>query len=180
MNFSVFFISSSSETCHGRCGWRDTCGDHVCKGSTGWWQLHCPAGHSTQASWLESSPFFKLCLIDVSSDEVYILLIMDWVFRLCFPSAVLDSLPVSEGALQLHIQNLFDAWWKKGLEEKEKFGRTAFLFSLQKSFMLKKPVSDMTVEKINLAFKCRCLFKRFNSVVRVLRSKEFGVYMKCF
>ncbi|XP_074549020.1 condensin-2 complex subunit G2 isoform X2 [Halichoeres trimaculatus] len=57
--------------------------------------------------------------------------------------AVLESLPVSEGPLQLHIQNLCDAWWKKGLKEKEKFGRTAFLISLQKSFILKKPGAEI-------------------------------------
>ncbi|XP_022622896.1 condensin-2 complex subunit G2 isoform X1 [Seriola dumerili] len=52
---------------------------------------------------------------------------------------VLVSLPVSEAPLQLHIHTLCEAWWKKGLKEKEKFGRTAFLISLQKSFILKKP-----------------------------------------
>ncbi|XP_044033213.1 condensin-2 complex subunit G2 isoform X2 [Siniperca chuatsi] len=52
---------------------------------------------------------------------------------------VLVSLPVSEAALQLHIHTLCEAWWKKGLKEKETFGRTAFLISLQKSFILKKP-----------------------------------------
>uniref|UniRef100_A0A4W6FIK5 Non-SMC condensin II complex, subunit G2 n=1 Tax=Lates calcarifer TaxID=8187 RepID=A0A4W6FIK5_LATCA len=61
-------------------------------------------------------------------------------FSLCLPpSAVLVSLPVSEAPLQLHIHTLCEAWWKKGLDEKEKFGRTAFLISLQKSFILKKP-----------------------------------------
>ncbi|TNN70777.1 Condensin-2 complex subunit G2 [Liparis tanakae] len=52
---------------------------------------------------------------------------------------VLVSLPVSETPLLLHIHTLCDAWWKKGLKEKEQFGRTAFLISLQKSFTLKKP-----------------------------------------
>uniref|UniRef100_A0A8C3AZ16 Non-SMC condensin II complex, subunit G2 n=1 Tax=Cyclopterus lumpus TaxID=8103 RepID=A0A8C3AZ16_CYCLU len=52
---------------------------------------------------------------------------------------VLVSLPVSEAPLQLHIHTLCEAWWKKGLKEKEQFGRTAFLISLQKSFTLKKP-----------------------------------------
>uniref|UniRef100_A0A3P8TFG6 Non-SMC condensin II complex, subunit G2 n=1 Tax=Amphiprion percula TaxID=161767 RepID=A0A3P8TFG6_AMPPE len=54
---------------------------------------------------------------------------------------VLESLPVSEAPLQHHIHALCEAWWKKGLQEREKFGRTAFLMSLQKSFTLKKPVS---------------------------------------
>ncbi|XP_029385152.1 condensin-2 complex subunit G2 [Echeneis naucrates] len=53
--------------------------------------------------------------------------------------AVLVSLPVSEAPLQLHIHTLCEAWWKKGLKEKEKFGHTAFLISLQKSFISKKP-----------------------------------------
>ncbi|XP_068160430.1 condensin-2 complex subunit G2 [Antennarius striatus] len=51
----------------------------------------------------------------------------------------LVSLSVSEAPLQLHIHTVCEAWWKKGLTEKEKFGRTAFLISLQKSFILKKP-----------------------------------------
>lgn len=56
---------------------------------------------------------------------------------------VLLSLPVSEAPLQLHLQTLFEAWWKMGLLEKEKFGRTAFLISLQKSFILKKPGAEI-------------------------------------
>ncbi|XP_060920433.1 condensin-2 complex subunit G2 isoform X1 [Labrus mixtus] len=53
--------------------------------------------------------------------------------------AVLESLPVSEAPLQIHILTLCETWWKKSLKEKEKFGRTAFLAALQKSFTLKKP-----------------------------------------
>ncbi|KAM4533926.1 condensin-2 complex subunit G2 isoform 1-T2 [Odontesthes bonariensis] len=56
---------------------------------------------------------------------------------------VLVSLPVSEAPLQLHIQLLYEAWWKRSLQEKEKFGRTAFLTSLQKSFVLKKPGAEI-------------------------------------
>ncbi|XP_070709148.1 condensin-2 complex subunit G2 [Pempheris klunzingeri] len=56
---------------------------------------------------------------------------------------VLVSLPVSEAPLQLHIHTLCEAWWKKGLKEREKFGRTAFLISLQKSFILKKPGGEI-------------------------------------
>ncbi|XP_047204958.1 condensin-2 complex subunit G2 isoform X1 [Girardinichthys multiradiatus] len=52
---------------------------------------------------------------------------------------VLVSLPVSEAPLQLHLQTLFEAWWKMGLLDREKFGRTVFLISLQKCFILKKP-----------------------------------------
>uniref|UniRef100_A0A3P8TEB1 Non-SMC condensin II complex, subunit G2 n=1 Tax=Amphiprion percula TaxID=161767 RepID=A0A3P8TEB1_AMPPE len=56
---------------------------------------------------------------------------------------VLESLPVSEAPLQHHIHALCEAWWKKGLQEREKFGRTAFLMSLQKSFTLKKPGAEI-------------------------------------
>ncbi|XP_071768198.2 condensin-2 complex subunit G2 [Centroberyx gerrardi] len=56
---------------------------------------------------------------------------------------VLVSLPVSETPLELHIHKLCEAWWKKGLQGKEKFGRTAFLFSLQKTFILKKPGAEI-------------------------------------
>lgn len=67
-------------------------------------------------------------------------------FCFCFHlSDVLMSLPVSEAPLQLLLQILFEAWWKKGLKEREKFGRSAFLISLQKSFILKKPVSIFIV-----------------------------------
>lgn len=67
------------------------------------------------------------------------------------PSDVLVSLPASETPLLLHIHTLCDAWWQKGLKEKEQFGRTAFLLSLQKSFTLKKPVSICpVVHQINL------------------------------
>ncbi|KAM9839257.1 condensin-2 complex subunit G2 [Aulostomus maculatus] len=52
---------------------------------------------------------------------------------------VLVSLPVSEAHVPTHIHSLCEAWWKKGLLDKETFGRSALLLSLQKSFMLKKP-----------------------------------------
>lgn len=64
------------------------------------------------------------------------------------PSDVLVSLPVSEAPLQNHIHALCEAWWKKGLQEKERFGRTAFFVSLQKSFILKKPVSHMSAPQL--------------------------------
>ncbi|KAL6097725.1 ncapg2 [Pungitius sinensis] len=51
---------------------------------------------------------------------------------------VLVSLPFSMAPLQRDIHVLCEAWWKKGLKDKEKFGRTAFLISLQKSFTTKK------------------------------------------
>uniref|UniRef100_A0A3P8N6D9 Non-SMC condensin II complex, subunit G2 n=1 Tax=Astatotilapia calliptera TaxID=8154 RepID=A0A3P8N6D9_ASTCA len=61
---------------------------------------------------------------------------------------VLVSLPVSEAPLQNHIHALCEAWWKKGLQEKERFGRTAFFVSLQKSFILKKPVSGAEIQRV--------------------------------
>lgn len=56
---------------------------------------------------------------------------------------VLSSLPISGSPVQSGIHVLFELWWKKGLEEKEKFGCTAFLISLQKSFILKKPTVEI-------------------------------------
>lgn len=57
----------------------------------------------------------------------------------CVLHDVLMSLPVSEAPLHTALHTLCELWWKKGLVEKEKFGRTAFYLSLQKSFILKKP-----------------------------------------
>lgn len=57
------------------------------------------------------------------------------------PPDVLLSLPASKAALQQHIHTLCEAWWKKELQEKEAFGRTALLLSLQRSLVLKKSVS---------------------------------------
>ncbi|XP_076017161.1 condensin-2 complex subunit G2 [Genypterus blacodes] len=56
---------------------------------------------------------------------------------------VLVTLPVSEGPVELPVHVLCEVWWKKGLREKEKFGRTAFLVALQKSFALKKPGAEI-------------------------------------
>ncbi|XP_028288845.1 condensin-2 complex subunit G2 [Parambassis ranga] len=56
---------------------------------------------------------------------------------------ILVSLPVTESPLQFHIHTLCVAWWKKELQGKEKFGRTAFILSLQRSFTLKKPGAEI-------------------------------------
>uniref|UniRef100_A0A3B3BD34 Non-SMC condensin II complex, subunit G2 n=1 Tax=Oryzias melastigma TaxID=30732 RepID=A0A3B3BD34_ORYME len=56
---------------------------------------------------------------------------------------LLELLPASGAPLQLHIQTLYVAWWKKGLQDKEKFGRAAFLISLQKSFTAKKTGNEI-------------------------------------
>uniref|UniRef100_A0A3B3ZF27 Uncharacterized protein n=1 Tax=Periophthalmus magnuspinnatus TaxID=409849 RepID=A0A3B3ZF27_9GOBI len=53
---------------------------------------------------------------------------------------VLVLLPISEAPLLSALHSLCELWWKKGLEEKEKFGRTALYVSLQKCFTLKKLV----------------------------------------
>uniref|UniRef100_A0A8C5HNM8 Non-SMC condensin II complex, subunit G2 n=1 Tax=Gouania willdenowi TaxID=441366 RepID=A0A8C5HNM8_GOUWI len=57
---------------------------------------------------------------------------------------ILASLPSSDTPLQPRIHSFCEAWWRKGLPEKEQFGRTAFLLSLQKSFTLKKPAGEIT------------------------------------
>lgn len=64
-----------------------------------------------------------------------------YILTCIVPPDVLESLPVADAPLQLHIHTLFEAWWKNNLKEKEMFGRTAFLLSLKKSLMLKKTVS---------------------------------------
>ncbi|XP_061820765.1 condensin-2 complex subunit G2 [Nerophis lumbriciformis] len=56
---------------------------------------------------------------------------------------VLLSLPVSAAHVPHHIQTLCEAWWKKGLQDKETFGHTAFIISLQKSFVLDKVSSEI-------------------------------------
>ncbi|XP_054622397.1 condensin-2 complex subunit G2 [Dunckerocampus dactyliophorus] len=56
---------------------------------------------------------------------------------------VLLSLPVSGAHVPPHIHTLCEAWWKKGLQDKEKFGHTAFIISLQKSSVLEKVGSEI-------------------------------------
>ncbi|XP_057680509.1 condensin-2 complex subunit G2 isoform X2 [Corythoichthys intestinalis] len=56
---------------------------------------------------------------------------------------VLMSLPVTEDNVLLHIQMLCEAWWKKGLKDKNKFGHTAFVIALKKSFVLKKSGTEV-------------------------------------
>lgn len=58
----------------------------------------------------------------------------------CF-SDVFVSTFERDAPLQHQIHNLCEAWWKKDLKEKEKFGRTAFFMSLKNIVALKKPVS---------------------------------------
>lgn len=62
------------------------------------------------------------------------------MFSCCF-SDVLASTSERDAPVQHRIHALCEAWWKKDLKEKEKFGRTAFLVSLKKSLTSKKPVS---------------------------------------
>lgn len=54
---------------------------------------------------------------------------------------VLASTSEQDAPLQQHIRALCEAWWKKDLKKREKFGRAAFLISLKKSLTSKKPVS---------------------------------------
>ncbi|XP_032090653.1 condensin-2 complex subunit G2 [Thamnophis elegans] len=48
-------------------------------------------------------------------------------------NGILSVLPDSEKSLLEAIQRLSECWWGKGLEEKEQFGKTAFLVLLRKS-----------------------------------------------
>ncbi|XP_029955614.1 condensin-2 complex subunit G2 isoform X2 [Salarias fasciatus] len=56
---------------------------------------------------------------------------------------ILVSLLAIDTPLLQHIHTLCEAWWKKGLQKKEEFGRTALILSLQKSFALKKPGTEI-------------------------------------
>lgn len=58
----------------------------------------------------------------------------------CFPDVFVSTFE-RDAPLQHRIHNLCEAWWKKDLKEKEKFGRTAFFVSLKKILASKKPVS---------------------------------------
>ncbi|XP_039204522.1 condensin-2 complex subunit G2 isoform X1 [Crotalus tigris] len=48
-------------------------------------------------------------------------------------NGILSALPDSEKSLSGAVQCLNECWWKKGLEGKEQFGKTAFLMLLKKS-----------------------------------------------
>lgn len=56
---------------------------------------------------------------------------------------VLVSLLASDTLLLQHIHTLCEVWWKKGFQGKEEFGRTALLLSLRRSFILKKPGTEI-------------------------------------
>ncbi|XP_029482637.1 condensin-2 complex subunit G2-like isoform X1 [Oncorhynchus nerka] len=58
-------------------------------------------------------------------------------------NGVLPYLPASEMPLRQAIHSLCEAWWKKGLLGKEELGRTAFLGSLEKTLILKKPGAEI-------------------------------------
>ncbi|XP_063777980.1 condensin-2 complex subunit G2 [Pseudophryne corroboree] len=57
---------------------------------------------------------------------------------------ILEALPTSESRLHLAIMRLCEAWWEKGLERKEIFGKTAFVLLLVKSLEAKPVVADIT------------------------------------
>ncbi|KAK7881759.1 hypothetical protein WMY93_030168 [Mugilogobius chulae] len=52
---------------------------------------------------------------------------------------VLVLLPISEAPLLSALHTLCELWWKRGLDEKEKFGQTALFLSLRKCLLLKRP-----------------------------------------
>ncbi|KAM4027947.1 condensin-2 complex subunit G2 isoform 2-T2 [Anomaloglossus baeobatrachus] len=57
---------------------------------------------------------------------------------------LLNALPISESRVRVAIQHLCETWWKKGLEGKEEFGKTAILLLLAKSLDAKRLVADIT------------------------------------
>ncbi|XP_023828703.1 condensin-2 complex subunit G2 [Salvelinus sp. IW2-2015] len=58
-------------------------------------------------------------------------------------NGVLPYLPASAMPLRQAVHGLCEAWWKKGLLGKEELGRTAFLVCLEKTLILKKPVTEI-------------------------------------
>ncbi|XP_077410589.1 condensin-2 complex subunit G2 [Vanacampus margaritifer] len=56
---------------------------------------------------------------------------------------VLVSLPVTEVHVLLLIHMLCEAWWKKNLRDKEKFGLTALVIALKKSFLSIRPITEL-------------------------------------
>ncbi|XP_072010069.1 condensin-2 complex subunit G2 [Engystomops pustulosus] len=57
---------------------------------------------------------------------------------------LLEALPTSESKVRIAIQRLCEAWWEKGLDEKEEFGKMAFVLLLAKSLDAKCVVADIT------------------------------------
>ncbi|KAG9476431.1 condensin-2 complex subunit G2 isoform X2 [Eleutherodactylus coqui] len=57
---------------------------------------------------------------------------------------LLEALPQSASGVRVAIQGLCEAWWEKGLEEKEEFGKTALLVLLAKSLDAKCVVANIT------------------------------------
>ncbi|KAM4705900.1 condensin-2 complex subunit G2 [Rhinophrynus dorsalis] len=58
-------------------------------------------------------------------------------------NGILDGLPKCEVHVVLAIRQLCEAWWEKGLQGKEEFGKTAFLLLLAKSLETKCVVADI-------------------------------------
>lgn len=86
---------------------------------------------------------------DVSQEVILLWPVAD----VCHPLPdVLLALPVSESPLQLQILTLCELWWKKDLQEKEKFALTALLVALKKCFTLKKMVSVSVQHPMDLFF----------------------------
>ncbi|PIO39697.1 hypothetical protein AB205_0160620, partial [Aquarana catesbeiana] len=61
----------------------------------------------------------------------------------CALGGILEALPRSESHVRLAIRQLCEAWWEKGLEKKEEFGKTAFSMLLAKSLEPKCLVADI-------------------------------------
>ncbi|XP_075683522.1 condensin-2 complex subunit G2 [Rhinoderma darwinii] len=59
-------------------------------------------------------------------------------------NGLLGVLPTSESRVRVAIQRLCEAWWEKGLEGKEEFGKSAIALLLAKSLDRKCVVADIT------------------------------------
>ncbi|KAM5157680.1 condensin-2 complex subunit G2 [Mantella aurantiaca] len=58
-------------------------------------------------------------------------------------NGILEVLPRSESHVRLSIQRLCEAWWEKGLEKKDDFGKIAFSMLLEKSLEPKSLAADV-------------------------------------
>ncbi|XP_036378397.1 condensin-2 complex subunit G2 [Megalops cyprinoides] len=58
-------------------------------------------------------------------------------------NGILSSLPASEVPVQLGILQLCERWWRMELVGRQELGRTAFVFCLEKTLMLKNPGAEI-------------------------------------
>lgn len=160
---SICFLLETRHGCRARGG---VCRCDVPRGPARRSLLHRPSADCSQAAWS----------VEEVSHEVILLWPVSDVFH-PLPDVLL-ALPVSESPLQLQILTLCELWWKKDLQEKEKFALTALLVALKKCFSLKKMVSVSVQHPIDLLLFFSSLIYVFT--IRLPRSKGFGIFtMSC-